>query len=311
MKNRVVFFNCSFFVLAVVGLQAKVATVQKTENFSFHLPALKNKKNFVKKNTKPSFLTMRTSQKSERNTLKKELNLLTRHKNISDLSFKELRKAANLSLQIGWKEKALSYIRKMIVLATDSAMIEKLKLEIADVLFERGKLAAAEEAFSEYLNLYPGSPHSEYAHYKKILCALYRTHDIDQDQGQTQSTKKLCHAYLKKGIAFKKYRKEVNDIMHHCDIMLYQHEVNVFEFYLHKKSFTAATNRLAYLKEKHLPLLRVVEPDIIKLECKLAEAQGNTKRYNERLAYLNKKFPQHGTTVRVAQRTKKNYGSRF
>lgn len=312
MKNRVVLFYSVFFGATGIGLFAKGAMVREVENVSFHLPVVGNKNKFVKKKTQPVFSQISTAHKSERAALKKDFFNFTRHKEISKFTFKELRYVANLSLKLGWKEKALTYIRKMIALSQQSSTIEKLKLEVADILFDQGNLAKSEDAFTEYLDLYPGSLHTEYAHYKKILCALYRTGDIDQDQGQTQDTKKLCQAYLKKGIAFKKYRKDVADILHHCDVMLYQHETNVFEFYLKKKSYTAANSRLAHLKEKHLPLLPAVEPDIIKLECKLAQAQGNTERYNERLAHLNHKFPQYDASVRVAhQKPSKNYGSRF
>lgn len=259
----------------------------------------------------PILKSSQTLSKAERKVLRKELEKLVHRKDAKSLSFDELRKAANLSMQIGWHDKALVYLKEMVASTKDSEAIKKLKLEIADVLFEKGLLAKAGQAFEEYLALYPGSDQSEYAHYKMVLCTFYQTLKTDQDQDATKEAIRLAQNYLEKGLAYKAYRSEIVQIRQHCQFMLYENELNVFNFYMKKKSYGAASGRLAYLKKQYLPKLPTIEANLIDLECKLALAQGNKALHQERLAYLHKKFPGFGKPVRVAQRTKKGYTERF
>jgi outer membrane assembly lipoprotein YfiO len=245
--------------------------------------------------------------KTDRKVLKKDLDNLVYRKAAKELSFKELRQATNLAIQLGWYDKALMYLHQMVTTSKDSEVIKVLKLEVADILFEKSSLEKAGEAFEEYLSLYPGSDQSEYAHYKHVLCTFYQTLKTDQDQGPTRQAIQLAETYLEKGLAYKTYRSEIVQIRQHCQLMLYENELNVFK----KESFGAASGRLAYLKKQYLPKLPQVESSIISLECRLAQAQGNKELYTERLAFLNKKFPQHGKTTRVAQRNKKSFTDRF
>lgn len=253
-----------------------------------------------------------TLSKAEFKNLKKEFEKLVKSRDAKKLSQKELRLATDLTMQMGWFDKALLYLQQMLTNSKDSEEIKTLKLQVADLLFEQGLLKKAGDAFGEYLELYPGAQESEYAHYKNVLCLFYQTLKTDQDQGPTRDAIKLTEAYLEKGIAYQKYRNEVRQIRQHCQVMLYENEVNVFNFYMKKKSYGAASGRLAYVKKQYQSKLPQLEPNIIQLECRLAEAQGNKELYNERLAFLNKKFPEHGKGIRVAQRSKKKaYVDRF
>jgi len=249
--------------------------------------------------------------KPEYKETKKKFDKLIKSRDIKQLSSKELAQAVDLSIQLGWYDKALYYLQHMITSSKDSEKIKELKLQVADLLFEKGGLNKAGDAFEEYLDLYPGSDQAEYAHYKRVLCLFYQTLKTDQDQIPTRDAIKLTEAYLEKGIAYKKYRSEIRQIRHHCQVMLYENEVTVFDFYMKKKSYGAASGRLAYVKKQYLTKLPGLEPEIVHLECRLAQAQGNKIVYNERLAFLNKKFPQHGKALRVAQSPKKSYTTRF
>ncbi len=252
-----------------------------------------------------------TLSKTEKKALKKELENIVYRKDAKTLQFDELRKAANLAMQVGWHDKALLYLQQMVSNTKDSEVIKTLKLEIADILFEKGSLQKAGDAFGEYLALYPGSDQSEYAHYKQLLCTFYQTLKTDQDQASTKQAIQLAQSYLEKGLAYKAYRTEIVQIRQQCHAMLYESELNVFNFYMKKKSYGAASGRLAYLKKQYLEKLPEVEPHIISLECRLAQAQGNKEVYQERLAFLHKKFPDYGKTTRVAQGKKKSYTERF
>ena len=278
--------------------------------------------NDLKKSTPPSFAESKKLEqedkqltRKERSAIKKQCEKLTSGRDAKDLSLKELRQAADLSLKIAsydkeWYEKSIRYLTQLMNKTKDSEQLKSLNLEIADLYFNHGNLELAQKEFAQYGELYPGAEHAEYAQYKKILCQFYQTYQTDQDQLPTLTTKKLAQTYLDTG-SFKHYRSEIKDIVKHCTLMLYQSEVNVFNFYFKKKSYTAASQRLSHLKKEFVPQIAGIEPEVITLECRLAQAQGNTEVYNERLAYLQKKYPLYETPTRVASRTKKSHAERF
>lgn len=249
--------------------------------------------------------------KTERKQIRKQFETLVHHKDAKTLSCEELRQAIDFCLQLEWNEKALLYLQEFLQKTKDASLIESLKLEIADLLFQMGKLIEAEQGFDQYLDLYPGSQYAEYAHYKRTICLFYQTLKTDQDQGPTRKAIQLAESYLEKGLAYKQYRSQIIDIRKQCQLMLFENEKTVFDFYMKRKSYGAANGRLAYLKQQYLQELPHVEPTIIQLECRLAQAQGNTQLYQERLAHLQQKFPEYNKTVKVAQKSSKSYSTKF
>lgn len=261
----------------------------------------------------PALKLRSTPTKAELKQLKKEFESITYKKDAKQLTDKELRQAADLAIKLGWFDKALLYLQQLITNSKDSELIKVVKLEIADLLFEMGKLAKAETAYAEFLELYPGCKHAEYAHYKNILCAFYQTLSPDRDQSPTRQTLALTETYLEKGLAYKQYRTEVAQIRQQCNLLLYENDVDIFNQYLKSKKYSSAAGRLAHIKLQHLSKLPSLEPNILTLECRLAQAQGDTQVYELKLAQLNKKYPHHGQTTRVAQNNtkKKDYAARF
>lgn len=314
--------NRYYFWLMMSALGASCLFAKQTQNavdlqaFSLSTPIIFDKKTLLEEAKKETvqfqILAHHDYSKIELKALRKEFDALTKHKDAKSMDYQELRHAADLALKLGWYDRALIYLKQIVTTSKDSEIIKVVKLEIAEVYFQKGVLKKAGEAYQEYLELYPGAENAEYAHYKQVLCLFYQTLKTDQDQTPTRDTLALTERYLEKGLAYRKYRNEVNEIRKQCHIMLYQNEVNVFNFYMKKKSFGAASGRLAHLKQQYLQQLPGVEPEIIGLECRLAQAQGNTELYEERLAFLEKKYPHYlSQSTRVAQRSGKNYATRF
>lgn len=261
----------------------------------------------------PALKLRATPTKAELKLLKKEFESITHKKDAKQLNDIELRQAADLSIKLGWFDKALLYLQQLITNSKDSELIKVVKLEIADLLFEMGKLAKAQDAYAEFLELYPGCKHAEYAQYKNILCAFYQTLSPDRDQTPTRQTLALTESYLEKGLAYKQYRTEVAQIRQQCNVLLYENDVDIFNHYLKSKKYSSAAGRLAHIKMQHLPKLPNFEPNVLTLECRLAKAQGDTQVYELKLAQLNKKYPQHDQVTRVAHNSskKKDYATRF
>jgi len=305
---------CTFSRPLIARTEKVVETpLFKQQSLSFSSPIVFNKETLktqalINPHRKPINTNL---TKTERKQIRKQFETLVHHKDAKALSCEELRQAIDFCLQLEWNEKALLYLQEFLQKTKDASLIESLKLEIADLLFQMGKLIEAEQGFDQYLDLYPGSQYAEYAHYKRTICLFYQTLKTDQDQGPTRKAIQLAESYLEKGLAYKQYRSQIIDIRKQCQLMLFENEKTVFDFYMKRKSYGAANGRLAYLKQQYLQELPHVEPTIIQLECRLAQAQGNTQLYQERLAHLQQKFPEYNKTVKVAQKSSKSYSTKF
>lgn len=319
MKKRIIIGLC-FCIVSVQARKTDTKELLNSNNTSITLKSiLPQSKNFnFKKEIKPSRPQMAKAKKQfSKNDLKKikdEFKTITYHKDAASLTDKELKKVLDLSLQLGWYDKALFYVDKLLARFKDSVSIENYKLVRADILFEQGSLKSARETYSEFLSLYPGSNHAEYSHYKKTLCAFYQTFASDRDQGPTRDTIKLTESYLEKGDAYKKYTHDIKEIKTHCLALLYENEAHIFEFYLKKRSFKAADKRLAFMKKEFNSIIPESQAHVLQLECRLAYAQGDTARYESRLALLEKRFPHYLNTASrvVAHADKKtDYVSKF
>lgn len=305
---------CAFSQLLIAKTEKPVeAPLLDHKSLSFSSPIVFDKETLKVQAQKNPHRTPvnKNLTKTERKQIRKQFETLVHHKDAKALSTEQLRQAIDLCLQLEWNEKALFYLQELLTKTKDALLIESLKLEIADLLFEMGKLEQAEKQFDEYLDLYPGSHYAEYAHYKRTICLFYQTLKTDQDQGPTKKAIQLAESYLEKGLAYKQYRSQISDIRKQCQLMLFENEKTVFDFYMKRKSYGAANGRLAYLKQQYLQELPHVEPTIIQLECRLAQAQGNTQLYQERLAHLQQKFPEYNKTVKVAQKSSKSYSTKF
>ena len=230
--------------------------------------------------------------KEERKALEKELKQLVGKRAAKELNEKELRTVVQIYKALEKYDKVLFYLQELELKTKDARVIESITLEKADIYFEQGKLEKAEKQFALYQELYPGSKHTEYVLYKRILCLFYQRLDVDQDQKRTKEILKLAQPALEKK-AIKAYKDEVQSIVKYCNLMLYKHELDIYNFYYKKKNYKAANQRLAFLRKDFLQDLPELEPEIIHIECTLAKAEGKKDLYQQRLAYLEKQYPQH------------------
>ncbi len=249
--------------------------------------------------------------KDEYRTAQRELANLSRYRDAKSMDAEELRRAADLSIQLCKADRALTYLKQIAAGSKDSETIERVKLEIADLLFDQQLFEKATVAYTEYLDLYPGSSNAEDAHYRKTVCLSKRVLSLDQDQAITREALALAESYVEKGSVYKKYTKEIETIRQDCYTLLCHSEIDTFNFYLKKESYDAANSRLVYARSQYVPKLPTLESDILQGECRLALAQGKTEKYNERLALLEKKFPETNSGIKVAQAPKKSYTTQF
>jgi outer membrane assembly lipoprotein YfiO len=235
---------------------------------------------------------------------KKPLKLMTE---------KELRTIADLSLQLGWQEDSVKFLTRLMTSLKSTIAIKNLKLEIADINFERGALKVAAHEYQDFLTLYPGDTKAEYAQYKGLLSNFYAMLAADRDQTPTLNTIKLADAFLEKNEMYKQYNADVKTIRTSCYYALYDNEVTVFEYYMKKGSPKAAETRLAAIKKSYQKLLPDTQAKNLHMEYRVALAKNDTPRANKLYTQLGNRFPSYATKIahNNSSKTKKSYVTFF
>lgn len=216
-------------------------------------------------------------------------------KNPNVLSLEELEEAKNYAQATDNKELAAMYLELMIKKATGKEVLRQLRLELADLFFEIGQLKQASRLYTMYLSLYPGDANRAYVHYQAILCHYYMTFTTDRDQTPTEETVRLAQEYADKLASDKNtylaYSKDVEDIQFKCFKKLYESDLNIYAFYMNKKSYNAAKVHLANMKKRFVPILNECEKELLTCELEVAKKLNDNELIAARQSELEHKYP--------------------
>ena len=261
------------------------------------------KKERIQEPTKKSCKEKRAAKKLAKQEKKQKKMTL------KNMTYEELKTTKDKHVADNNKELTIKYLEKMLPLCKDMNELKNLMLELADTLFDLGKLEKAEKIYAEFTTFYPGDAKIEYVTYHAILCAFYATLSSDRDQSKTKEAISLTEKFLERADIFKEYEKEVIKIQTECFAKLFESECNIINFYLNRGSLKAVEQRLTLLRKDLLPKLPQQEPIILTLECQLATKQKNNTLAAQKLTELNSKFPEY-KTIKLAQ-NKKSFAHRF
>jgi outer membrane assembly lipoprotein YfiO len=212
-------------------------------------------------------------------------------KAVKDLTEEELEKAQAFSLRIDDQERVIKYVEQLMLVSADANKLEKLSLELADLYFNTGDYEKAEKGYEAYVNKYPGNAHNEYARYQHILCSFYLTYTADRDQTKTHDTLALIRAYYENPDLYTAYVEQVKTIELGCRQKLYEHECNILQTYLNLGHYTAAQERVAYIKEECVPTVKN-EYQILAFEYEIAKKTKNETMLTQVAQALAAQYPQ-------------------
>lgn len=168
---------------------------------------------------------------------------------------------------------ALKYIERALRLSDDINETEKLLLEYADTLYACDRYEKASRSYNEFANLYPGSDKVEYALYQAVVCSSKLILDAERDQSKTHETIELADQFLQRADIFIEYKKKVEDIKQECMRTLAQSEFSVCNSFITRYEYAQAQYRLDGIRKDWLTQLPDLEPEILMLECTVAEKQ--------------------------------------
>lgn len=249
---------------------------------------------------------IQSAQKEIPATLPNERELLG--KPVKDLTADQLRQRLALDREREYTEDAIKVIQQLIALCNDQndqAEVQQLRLEIADLYFEIGKLKDAAKFYREYVKLYPGSKERDYAEYKKILCNFYAQLQPPRDQTRTSKTVALTTAYLNQESDEQAFRADIAKIQTACYEDLFEHEKGIFQFYCKQHNYKAAETRLKNIK-KQFDTIHLFDAVCLELELYLAQLQKNNELIAQKDAEIKAKFPTYTLTLAATKSVNKN-----
>lgn len=229
--------------------------------------------------------------KKRKNQQKTEQVVAGSKKTIKNMSYEELEATKNSLLAAGDKERAAKYLQKMRALTTDGHQMAQIMLDLADIYFELGKLEKAEVLYQEYVRLYLGSPHVEYACYRAILCGFYSILDADRDQSKTKSTIALCEQFLARSSVFREFKKEVEDLLARCQEHLFTSELRIARHYAGQGKMAAAQHRLTIVEKDFDGKIPQIKPKLLLAESEWARWNGDLLTAQKRATELAQNFP--------------------
>lgn len=217
---------------------------------------------------------------------------------LSDKPFEELKALKDKAVKAKDLAATVKYLDAMRGACTDPEMLKDILLEMANIYFELQEWTKAERAYNEFVLLYPGAAHCDYAHYRAIICGINLTLTPDRDQTKTQETLKLAEEFITTHPK-SSYLEQVIQLATQCREKLLESDVSIFNFYMNGKNFKAAQKRLDLISKEHILQLPTCQPLTLELSIQLAQAQNNTESVLRAQLELGQKFPEHEITKRL------------
>lgn len=171
-------------------------------------------------------------------------------KTLSTMNFDELKKSKQEFVKSGDKQSAIKYLERMVPICNDLEELKAIMLELAQLLYEAEDYTKASKMYHEFTLLYPGSDEVEYAMYQAITSSFKLTLDAEHDQSKTVETRELIQAFLDRA-SFTTYKKEVQELAVKCDERLLESDINIFNFYMKRGNYLAASARLSTIKKAY------------------------------------------------------------
>lgn len=234
--------------------------------------------------------------------LKKKYNTVKGSKRpnltLQEMNFIELTQRKNELLLQGDYNIAIKYLERMLKIAETTHQVVFVMLELAELLMQVGKYAKAEKLFAEFIQLYPGSEYVEQAFVKAILCSWEQTNAFDRDQTKTEETLALIGRFeQRQAICSTGNIAAVAEIKKSCEEKLAAGNLYVAQHYIGRGIFRSAHKRLNSIRTVDLCKLPELEPELLRLELELAQAEKNKDIELAKRQELISKYPNHEITL--------------
>lgn len=223
-------------------------------------------------------------------------------KTVRDMNEEELVRARVHAKQKEETDLVIKYDERLLIISANQELLREVRLELADLYFDKGNMKYAYKLYQEYNQLYPGNKQEyQYAKYRAIVSKFHVRLQPNHDQTKTRKTLALADIFLHEQKDSKaQYIKEIEDIRTTCLNDLFEHERDIFQQYLTRQRLAAAKKRLEIIKDEFLARDKAFEPKVLELEFILAQKHNDDTQAKTIMGRLQMDFPNYSSPVVVA-----------
>jgi outer membrane protein assembly factor BamD len=150
--------------------------------------------------------------------------------------------------------KARTHLERVTYSPSDRTELEpKVRLLLADVAFWQGddlSMIEARAKYQDFASLYPNHPRAAYAQFQAGIASFKQVRDPSRDQAQTKIAIADLREVLKR-FPDSPYARAARSRLDEAEGLLAEHEYDVALFYLKKKKYKAAEDRLRGLLDAY------------------------------------------------------------
>jgi outer membrane protein assembly factor BamD len=150
--------------------------------------------------------------------------------------------------------KARTYLERVTYSPAERTELEpKVRLLLADVAFWQGddlSMIEARAKYQDFASLYPNHPRAAYAQFQAGVASFQQVRDPSRDQAQTKIAIADLREVLKR-FPDSPYARAARSRLDEAEGFLAEHEYDVAAFYLKKKKYKAAEDRLRGLLDAY------------------------------------------------------------
>lgn len=200
------------------------------------------------------------------------------------------------SLKGGYYQEAIDKFNQIKSKYPFSKYAIEAELKIGDSYFEDERYMDAAEAYSEFINLHPTHPMTDYAAFRVAL-SYYKDAPSDwfflpPSSEKDQSSNLKAYQYFKEFLdKYKgsKYEKEARDYLNKVVRRLISHDVYVARFYFKRNKYEATENRIKGIINAY----GIVDgmDEALYLLCYSLFMQNKEKEFLDKYEEMKKRFP--------------------
>lgn len=172
------------------------------------------------------------------------------HDDLDDTSPETLLAAARSAAEGDHVDKAAEYYLQVRTYYPGDVRAREALLLMADMYYDHERYAEALGTYSEFQVLYPTDPEAAYCLYRIGLCYFSQRLSPDRDQTRTTAAITTFDEFLRR-YPTSPYVDEVQARRDEARLVVARHDLAVARYYLKKKNYAAACERLQELRDAY------------------------------------------------------------
>lgn len=168
----------------------------------------------------------------------------TPHGHIKSYSLQEALNARKYYRALGDSELLIKTLQRIVSLAPDQQTLESVLYELGQLYLSLEKYDLAQKVWGDYVSYFPGADRIAEARYSEFLAHYKDVRAPHHDQTRTKEAITRGESFLVEFEGETEHDQDVQVAIRDCYDHLFEHELGIADFYLHKYVYTESKSTL-------------------------------------------------------------------